>query len=205
MTRPSWVSGIATPSSRRRVDGVEVDATIRHERAVKFDFQVRRSKEVRVNTHAASHTYQYSWVRDSGGDAYNRWPATLLAKVEFGKRWTFGDDYTRQHFGLYKRRFIRHHRRDRHFDFSQDFELPEFRERLLVEMYPGAKPRHASTGWYWVANLLLLTWPCGRGAVARCLRLLSARRRRRDIVLAGTACGSTRSASGAVTSTSKRS
>ena len=26
-------------------------------------------------------------------------------------------------------------------------------------MYPGAKPRHASTGWYWVANLLLLTWP----------------------------------------------
>ena len=98
-------------------------------------------------------------VRDSGGDAYNRWPATLLAKVEFGKRWTFGDDYTRQHFGMYKRRFIRHHRRDRHYDFSQDFELPEFRERLLVEMYPGAKPRHASTGWYWVANLLLLTWP----------------------------------------------
>ena len=96
--------------------------------------RVRRSKEVRVNTHAASHVYQYSWVRDSGGDAYNRWPATLLAKVEFGKRWTFGDDYTRQHFGLYKRRFIRHHRRDRHYDFSQDFELPEFRERLLVEM-----------------------------------------------------------------------
>ena len=88
---------------------------------------------MRVNTHAASHVYQYSWVRDSGGDAYNRWPATLLAKVEFGKRWTFGDDYTRQHFGMYKRRFIRHHRRDRHFDFSQDFELPEFRERLLVE------------------------------------------------------------------------
>ena len=163
--------------------------------------RVRRSKEVRVNTHAASHVYQYSWVRDSGGDAYNRWPATLLAKVEFGKRWTFGDDYTRQHFGMYKRRFIRHHRRDRHFDFSQDFELPEFRERLLVEMFPGAKPRHASPGWYWVANLLLLTWPCGRGAVARCLRLLSARRRRRDIVLAGTACGSIRSVSGAATST----
>ena len=158
-----------------------------------------------MNTHAASHVYQYSWVRDSGGDAYNRWPATLLAKVEFGKRWTFGDDYTRQHFGMYKRRFIRHHRRDRHYDFSQDFELPEFRERLLVEMYAGAKPRHASTGWYWVANLLLLTWPCGRGAVARCLRLLSARRRRRDIVLAGTACGSIPSASGAATNTSRRS
>ena len=29
-------TGIATPSSRRRVDGVEVDATIQHERAVKF-------------------------------------------------------------------------------------------------------------------------------------------------------------------------
>ena len=28
-----------------------------------------------------------------------------------------------------------------------------------VEMYPGAKPKYASTGWYWVANLLLLTWP----------------------------------------------
>ena len=26
--------------------------------------RVRRSKEVRVNTHAASHVYQYSWVRD---------------------------------------------------------------------------------------------------------------------------------------------
>ncbi|CAH0370106.1 unnamed protein product [Pelagomonas calceolata] len=40
MTRPTWLerrgTGIATPSSRRRVDGVEDDATIRHERAVKF-------------------------------------------------------------------------------------------------------------------------------------------------------------------------
>ena len=40
--RPCWPVGggpdIATPSSRRRVDGVEVDATIQHERAVKFDF-----------------------------------------------------------------------------------------------------------------------------------------------------------------------
>ena len=31
-------TGIATPSSRRRVDGVEVDETIQRERAVKFDF-----------------------------------------------------------------------------------------------------------------------------------------------------------------------
>ena len=30
--------GIATPSSKRRVDGVEVDATIQNERAVNFDF-----------------------------------------------------------------------------------------------------------------------------------------------------------------------
>ena len=29
-------TGIATPSSRRRVDGVEVDTTIQHRRAVKF-------------------------------------------------------------------------------------------------------------------------------------------------------------------------
>ena len=33
---PSSGTCIATPSSRRRVDGVEVDATIQHERAVKF-------------------------------------------------------------------------------------------------------------------------------------------------------------------------
>jgi hypothetical protein len=33
---PSSGTGIATPSSRRRVCGVEVDATIQHERAVKF-------------------------------------------------------------------------------------------------------------------------------------------------------------------------
>ena len=74
-----------------------------------------RSKEVRVNTHAASHAYQYypghsvanrgSYVDDSAAEicarnnAYNRWPATLLPKVEFGKRGSFGDDYTRQHFG----------------------------------------------------------------------------------------------------------
>ena len=43
MTRPCWLrravrNRIATPSSRRRVDGVEDDATIQHERAVKFDF-----------------------------------------------------------------------------------------------------------------------------------------------------------------------
>ena len=29
-------TGITTPSGRRRVDGVEVDAAIQHERAVKF-------------------------------------------------------------------------------------------------------------------------------------------------------------------------
>ena len=75
----------------------------------------------------------------SGGDAYNRWPATLLAKVEFGKRWTFGDDYTRQHFGMYKRRFIRHHRRDRHGDFSQDELVGEFGS-APGRKYPGAKP-----------------------------------------------------------------
>ena len=32
-------TGIATPSSRRRVDGVEDDAAIQHERAVNFDFR----------------------------------------------------------------------------------------------------------------------------------------------------------------------
>ena len=36
MERPDWHAGIATPSSRRRADGVEVDAMIQHERAVKF-------------------------------------------------------------------------------------------------------------------------------------------------------------------------
>ena len=40
-TWPRWVrravrTSIATPSSRRRVDGVEDDAKIQHERAVKF-------------------------------------------------------------------------------------------------------------------------------------------------------------------------
>jgi hypothetical protein len=47
MTRPCWLGraarsphrhAIATPSSRRRVDGVEVDATIQHERVANFDF-----------------------------------------------------------------------------------------------------------------------------------------------------------------------
>ncbi len=41
MTRPPGSverrgTGIATPSSRRRVDGVEDDAMIQHERTVKF-------------------------------------------------------------------------------------------------------------------------------------------------------------------------
>ena len=37
----------ATPSSRRRVDGVEVDSTIQHERAVKFDFHTGRDQAAR--------------------------------------------------------------------------------------------------------------------------------------------------------------
>ena len=41
-----------------------------------------------------------------------------------------------------------------------------------------------------MANLLLLTWPCGRGAVARCLRLLSARRRPK--LIKSFECGSRR-------------
>ena len=38
----SGETGIATPSSRRRVDGVEVDAKIWHGRAVNFDFTQAR-------------------------------------------------------------------------------------------------------------------------------------------------------------------
>ena len=36
VTVERWGTGIATPSSRRRVDGVEDDAMIQHERAVKI-------------------------------------------------------------------------------------------------------------------------------------------------------------------------
>ena len=38
LARPS--GGIATPSSRRRVDGVEVDAAIQGERAVRFPHRI---------------------------------------------------------------------------------------------------------------------------------------------------------------------
>ena len=62
---------IATPSSRRRVDGVEVDAKNQHERAVKFDFhtgpdgrRVRRGRpEFPVPRPAAGPLGQYHPVR----------------------------------------------------------------------------------------------------------------------------------------------
>ena len=46
MARPCRPRRIATPSSRRRVNGVEVDATIQRERAVKFDFHTGQRAEI---------------------------------------------------------------------------------------------------------------------------------------------------------------
>ena len=40
---PRVVMASVTPSSRRRVDGVEADATIQHDGAVKFDFYTGKS------------------------------------------------------------------------------------------------------------------------------------------------------------------
>ena len=129
--------------------------------------------QVRVNTHAASHVYHYSWVRDCGGDAYEHWPATLLAKVEFGKKWVFGDDYTRQHFACTSSASCVTTGATGTTTTTKSLRSPSSAERLLVEMYPGAKPALASTGWYWAANLLLLTWPYRVWLDAICQRLIA--------------------------------
>ncbi len=50
-------TGITTPSSRRRVDGMEDDATIQHERAVKFSFphrELRRTALLSVSRTVAA-------------------------------------------------------------------------------------------------------------------------------------------------------
>ena len=39
---------MATPSGRRRFDGVEDDAMIQHERAVKFDFHTVRDPHIKI-------------------------------------------------------------------------------------------------------------------------------------------------------------
>ena len=57
-------TGIATPSSRRRVDGVEDDAAIQHERAVKFDFHTGRPR--------SSPRWSCRWPR-SAGSAPQSW------------------------------------------------------------------------------------------------------------------------------------
>ena len=50
-----WKStSIATPSNRRRVDGVDVDAKIQRERAINFDFHTGCLKAVRASTPGCS-------------------------------------------------------------------------------------------------------------------------------------------------------
>ena len=50
-----WKStSIATPSNRRRVDGVDVDAKIQRERAINFDFHTGCLKAVRASTPGSS-------------------------------------------------------------------------------------------------------------------------------------------------------
>ena len=52
---PVWKStSIATPSKRRRVDGVDVDAKIQRERAINFDFHTGCLKAVRASTPGSS-------------------------------------------------------------------------------------------------------------------------------------------------------
>ena len=107
---------------RRRVDGLH--ETRRFGRTCrKFDFHTGTAvKEVRVNTHAASHVYQYSWVRD-----------TTTTPTTAGRRRCSPRSSSRGTFATIRASTgysgASSHRRDRHYDFSQDFELPEFRER----------------------------------------------------------------------------
>lgn len=128
----------------------------------KYKETVTKSREERVNTHYASHGYAYSWVRDVSiqGEAHKGWPGrSLLCRIAFSKAYVFGDEYTRSHFEWMKSAFIAAHNLDVHYDFHVAFDLPGFEPALLLELFPGARPKALNAGAFFLASVLLLTFP----------------------------------------------
>ena len=128
----------------------------------KYKETVEKSREERVNTHHASHGYAYSWVRDVSiqGEAHKGWPGrSLLCQIAFTKAYVFGDEYTRSHFEWMKSAFISANNLDTHYDFWIKFDLPGFESAMLMEMFPGARPKALNAGAFFLASLFLLSYP----------------------------------------------
>ena len=121
-----------------------------------------RTRTDKVETHSVSAPYPFTWSRDvsPGSDAYGSWGYVPMTRVEFSQAVAFADHATRDHYLWHKREFIHYHSaKDVHFDFHVTVDIPGYRRHLLIDLFPGARPRWLTMAWFWVSTLLLLSLP----------------------------------------------
>jgi len=120
----------------------------------------RESKRVRVDTWSASGRFNFhSWQDASaplqGMDDFK------LTKLKLKKRFVFANQFTRSEFERQRAHFRQVNKRDVHQDFTQTFNCPGFRSRLLSESVKGYKPWCLNVQFYLFFHLCFLG-PCYR-------------------------------------------
>jgi len=108
----------------------------------------------RVNTHRATGYFQFKSFLDVSGEITGL-EHYKLTRIRMRKEWTFADQWTEQAFRTQKSDFIRYNDRDRHYDFSESFEINGFTPRVLCEVQPETKHAYMTNGCYFFFSIIL--------------------------------------------------
>jgi len=109
----------------------------------------------RVVTHTATTEYQFiSWDDISEEALLNEW---RLTKLKNESKWSFANDATREDYETKMEKFKADNKRDDDQIFTSGLKIEGFKEKMLIEAYPGAGGSYISATCYVIASLLLCT------------------------------------------------
>jgi len=119
-----------------------------------------KTKRVRVNTWSAAKYFQFhSWVDKSdpvvGLDKFR------LTKLRLTKSYMFDTTASQMEFDRQKASFKASNKRDTHQDFTETFNVPGFKSRILCEAMEGYRPYCLKLRFFLLFHLLFLG-PCYR-------------------------------------------
>lgn len=149
----------ATPSVKWHIQCYHYETKVRWT----TDEEGRRKKNTtreRRNTWRATGYFQFDTWSDitkplTGMDQYR------LTKLKVEKRFTFGNNATRNQFNSQKVFFRESNDRDTHMDFTETFIVPGFESRILCEAVEGYRPWCLNWGFYLLFHFMFLG-PCYR-------------------------------------------
>ncbi|KAK3724928.1 hypothetical protein QZH41_005686 [Actinostola sp. cb2023] len=83
-----------------------------------------------------------------------------LTRLKIDAHINFGDQETEEDYGRQREDMLdRNRHRDVHMDFSTSREIPGLEQRISAYVDLSVKPWWIGQGYFWIATLLMLTWP----------------------------------------------